>query len=182
MLTISDMIEELNHLDADVFLELCDRLRKLGGLEEIKEKVSEELFNLYIGINIIGIWKSDGWCNILAENADFVPYISAALQELELEEIRNAFENVLSLFPEETVFKSDCSNYYDIYNFLTIFDYKVENEKLKLIDPQKKREMVKQTREKIVFLEKLTSQYWEYHCERDGWKQIIDYIHKKVLH
>jgi len=103
------------------------------------------------------------------------------LQELELCDVRDAFENVMSLFPEETVFKSDNEEYYDIYKFFTSFSHKAQNEKLKAIALEKRREMVKLMRQKVVFLDELTEQYWSDDSEMAGWKQVFDYIHKKGL-
>ncbi len=95
MLKIKDVIENLNNLDVSAFAQLSDKLWELGNLEDIKEKVSPELFNLHIGINMIGIWKSEGWDGIIGEQADFVPYIPVVLQKLELCDVRDSFENVM---------------------------------------------------------------------------------------
>ena len=181
MLKIKDVIEDLNNLDEVTLFHLSDKLWEQGNLDDIKEKVSAELFNLHIGINMIGIWKSEGWDSIIGEQADFVPYIPVVLQELELCDIRDAFENVISLFPEETVFKSDNEEYYDIYNFFTSFSHKVQNEKLKAIVPEKRREMLKLKRQKVSLLDELTEKYWSDDSEMAGWKQVVDYIHTKVL-
>ena len=181
MLKIEDMIEDLNNLGEAKLVQLSDKLWELGNLDDIKEKVSTELFNLHIGINMIGIWKSEGWDSIIGEHADFVPYIPVVLQEFELCDVRYAFENVISLFPKETVFKSDNVEYYDIYNFFTSFNHKVQNEKLKAITPEKRREIIKLKRQKIRILDELTVQYWSDDSEKAGWKQVFDYIHQKVL-
>lgn len=181
MLKIEDVIEDLNNLDEAAFAQLSDKLWELGSLDDIKEKVTAELFNLHIGINMIGIWKSEGWDSIIGERADFVPYIPLFLQELELCDVRDAFENVISLFPEGTVFKSDNEEYYDIYNFFTSFSHKAQNEKLKAVVPEKRREMVKAKRQKVSLLDELTEQYWSDNAEMAGWKQVFDYIHKKAL-
>ncbi len=180
MLKIEDVIEDLNHLDEAAFAQLSDKLWELGNLDDIKEKVTTELFHLHIGINMIGIWKSEGWDSIIAEQADFVPYIPVVLQELELCDVRRGFENVISLFPEDTVFKSDNEEYYDIYNFFTSFSHKAQNEKLKAIAPEKRRELVKSMRQKVSLLDELTEQYWSDDSKMAGWKQVFDYIHKKV--
>ncbi len=181
MLKIEDVIEDLNKLDEAVFARLSDKLWALGSLRDIKEKVTVELFNLHIGINMIGIWKSEGWDSIIGEQADFVPYIPVVLEELGLYDVQDAFENVISLFPEETVFQSDSEAYYDIYNFFTSFSHKAQNEKLKAIAPEKRRELVKLKRQKVSLLDELTEQYWSDNAEMNGWKQIFDYIHKKIL-
>lgn len=180
MLKIEDMIENLHNLDVVAFAQLSDKLWELGNLDDIKEKVTPELFHLHIGINMIGLWKSEGWDVIIGEQADFVPYIPMVLQEFELSDVREHFENVISLFPVETVFKSDNEEYYDIYNFLTSFSHKAENETLKAIAPEKRHELVKLMRQKVSLLDELAKQYWSDSSEKAGWKQIFDYIHKHV--
>ncbi len=181
MLQIEDVIENLNNLDETAFAQISDKVWKLGSLVEIKEKVTAELLNLHIGINVIGIWKSEGWDGILGEQADFVPYIPTVLQELELYDVRDVFENVIALFPEETVFESDNEEYYDIYNFFTSFSYKAQNENLKAVSSEKRRERVKTMRQKVSLLDEVTEQYWSDDSEMAGWKQVFDYIHKKIL-
>lgn len=176
MLKIEDVIKDLNNLDVEAFAQLSDMLWKLGNLDDIKEKVTPELFTLHIGINMIGIWKSEGWDCIIGEQADFVPFIPVVLQEFDLSDVRERFENVISLFPEKTVFKSDNEEYYDIYNLLTSFSYKAESEKLKAIAPEKRRELVKSMRQKVSLLDELTKQYWSDSSEKAGWKQVFDYI------
>lgn len=181
MLKIEDVIEDLHNLDVVAFAQLSDTLWKLGNLEDIKEKVTPELFHLHIGINMIGIWKSEGWDCIIAEQADFVPYVSGVLREFELCDVKERFENVISLFPEDTVFKSDSEEYYDIYNFFTSFSHKAQNENLKAIAPEKRRELVKSMRQKVNLLDELTGRYWGQAAEMEGWKQVFDYIHKNVM-
>ena len=180
MLKIEDVVEDLNDLDVALFAQLSDKLWELGNLEDIKEKVAPELLHLHIGINMIGIWKSEGWAGIIGEHADFVPYIPMILQEFELPDVRECFENVIAIFPEGTVFKSDNEEYYDTYNFLTSFSHKAQNEKLKAIAPEKRRELVKSLRQKVSLLDELTEQYWNDDTEMAGWKQVVDYIHKHV--
>lgn len=101
MLKIEDVIEDLHNLDVVAFAQLSDTLWKLGNLEDIKEKVTPELFNLHIGINMIGIWKSEGWDCIIAEQADFVPYVSGVLREFELCDVKESFENLKAIAPEK---------------------------------------------------------------------------------
>ena len=49
---------------------------------------------------MIGIWKSEGWDSIIGEQADFVPYIPVVLQELELCDVRDAFEETENGVPK----------------------------------------------------------------------------------
>ena len=180
MLKIEDVIENLNNLDVTAFAQLSNKLWELGNLDDIKEKVTPELFHLHIGINMIGLWKSEGWDAIIGEHAYFVPYIPVVLREFELPDIRERFENVISLFPEGTVFRSDNEEYYDVYNFLTTFGHKTQSEKLKAIAPEKRRELVKSMRQNVNFLDELTELYWSDFSEKAGWKQIFHYIHKHI--
>lgn len=184
MLKIEDVIENMtehpDHLDETVFAQLSDQLWELGNLDTIKDKVTPELFHLHIGIQMIGSWKSEGWDAIIGEQADLVPYIPVVLKEFELYDVLESFEDVISLFPDGTCFQSDCEEYYDICNFLTVFCYKAQSEKLKAIAPEKRRELVKLMRQKVSFLDELTKQYWSDSSEKDGWKQVFDYIHKHV--
>jgi len=94
-------------IDETKLVQISDELWKMGSLEDIKANVSPDLFYLHVGINIVGIWKGEGWDGIIVEQADFVPYIPVVLTELNLPDIRDAFENVIKLYPEGTVFKSD---------------------------------------------------------------------------
>lgn len=175
-LKIEDMINDFNHLDEVMLAQLSDKLWEMGNLDDIKEKVSTELFHLHIGINMIGIWKSEGWGGILGEQADFVPDIPVVLETLKLCDVRDAFRNVISLFPEDTVFQSDSAEYCEIYNFLTSFSYKAQNEKWKTIAPEKRRELVKFMQKNVSFLDELTGQYWSEASEAGGWRQVFDYI------
>lgn len=48
----------------------------------------------------------------------FCSLYTIALDKLNLTELKTAFENIIKLFPEYTIFKSDDKAYYDIVNFL----------------------------------------------------------------
>ena len=175
MFTIKEMIDNISDIDEMQLVKISDRLWKMGNLEEIKEKVSPNLFNLHIGINMIGNWKGEGWWGIICEHADLVSYIPETLDKFNLTELKIAFENVIKLFPEDTVFKSDNASYYDICNFLQSANLKVEDERLKDIPKDKRREIVKQVRQNVDRLENLTKPIWGDSVEDKGWKTVLDY-------
>lgn len=181
MLKTKEVIVNITEINESVLIDISDKLWKLGKLEDIKGNVESELFYLHVGINMIGIWKSEGWSGIIGEQADLIPYIPTVLLKLNLPDVRKAFEDVIKLFPDDTVYKSDSEEYYDIYNFYNILSYKVQNEKLKVIAPEKRREMVKLMRNKMKILEELTQQYWSDDSEAGGWQQILDYVSDKIL-
>ena len=177
---IKDVIDDPTDIGTMEFVKVSDKLWRIGCLDDIKSKVSPELFCLHIGINLVGIWQSEGWASIIGEQADFIPYIQVALTELDLPDIAEAFETVIRIYPEWTVFRSNDAEYYDIYNFLNTLSYKPQDEKLKKITQEKRRDTVKLMRDSIGNLDVLTEKYWGSHSECDGWKPIIDYLKKKL--
>lgn len=175
-LTIRDIIDDVSNVDETKLAEISDKLWGIGNLEEIKEKVSSDLFYLHVGINMIGIWKGEGWWGIIAEQADFVPYIPIALDKLNLTELKTAFENIIKLFPDYTIFKSDDKAYYDIVNFLQSANLKVDDERLQSISLEERRKIVKEIHKNLDILEDLSESFWRDSSECGGWKQILDYI------
>ncbi|MBQ7774870.1 MAG: hypothetical protein IJ379_03025 [Lachnospiraceae bacterium] len=180
MFTIKEFIGDMSNIDEAKLVEISDKLWKLGSLEEIREAVSPELFYLHVGMNMIGNWKGEGWWGVICEHADLIPYIPATLEQLNLPKLKAAFENVVSLFPEHTVFKADDAAYYDICNFLQSFSIKVQDERLKDITSEKRRAMVKQMRSSLNALEDLTEPLWGEQAECGGWKCVVDYISDKI--
>lgn len=181
MLTIRDVINDVSNVDETKLAEISDKLWKIGSLEKIKEKVSQDLFYLHVGINMIGGWKGEGWWGIICESANLVPYIPMTLDKLHLPELKIAFENIIKLFPTYTVFKVDDSAYYDIVNFLQSANLKVHDERLQSISLEKRREIVKLIRKNVNILEDLTEPFWGDGSECGGWKQILDLISFNVM-
>ena len=144
-------------------------------LDDIKEKVTPELFTLHICMNMVGNWQCDGWWYIICEQVKLVPFIPEALNALGLFTLKTAFEKVISCFPQDTIFTDD-NNYIDTVNFLQNNRFKVSNKKLNSITLEKRKEMVKKTRHCIEELEQLTEPLWGYASENNGWKIVLDYI------
>ena len=143
--------------------------------DDIKEKVTPELFTLHICMNMVGNWQCDGWWYIICEQVKLVPFIPEALNALGLFTLKTAFEKVISCFPQDTIFTDD-NNYIDTVNFLQNNRFKVSNKKLNSITLEKRKEMVKKTRHCIEELEQLTEPLWGYASENNGWKTVLDYI------
>lgn len=176
MLTIEDIFKDVSSVNEDVLVKLSDKLWEIGTLEKIKEEVSPELFLLHIGMNMIGNWKCEGWWGVISEQAVLVPFIPKVLEAFGLYDLKIAFENVISLFPEYTVFSNEDASYYDIINFLQNARFKVSDERLNSIKPEKRKEMVVSIRQRVNTLEALTEPLWGSGAENDGWKQVIDFI------
>ena len=124
MLTLQELLNGVKCLDENTLAELSDKLWELGTLDDIKEKVTPELFTLHICMNMVGNWQCDGWWYIICEQVKLVPFIPEALNALGLFTLKTAFEKVISCFPQDTIFTDD-NNYIDTVNFLQNNRFKV---------------------------------------------------------
>ena len=104
MLTLQELLNGVKCLDENTLAELSDKLWELGTLDDIKEKVTPELFTLHICMNMVGNWQCDGWWYIICEQVKLVPFIPEALNALGLFTLKTAFEKVISCFPQDTIF------------------------------------------------------------------------------
>lgn len=178
MKDLKQLLANYGNLDNEQkFISVSDDIWQIGALENIKKEVSDETFVFHIAVNMIGNWKSDGWHYIFAEGNELVPYIGETLSKLGLDELKNAFENVLSVFPD---FAKDCDEdtYYDVVNFLSNPRFKISDERLNAIDMEKRKQMSNHFNNAIADLDDISETLWGYNSEDDGWKTITDYIAK----
>jgi len=157
--------------------ELSDKIWGIGELDTIQEKVSRELFQLHIAINMIGNWQCDGWDSIIAYQPHLVPYISEVLPKFGLQYLQHAFDEVIAIFPDFITFEDD-SLYCDMINFLHNMRLKVSDERLNAFTQEERQVMVNQYQEKLNQLELMTEPLWEYGSPMDGWAIIFEYIYK----
>ena len=175
MLTLEECLKDVKYIEEVTLVELSDKLWELGTLEKIKEEVSPELFTLHVGMNMIGNWKGSGWWGVISEHAELAPFVADTLEAFRLPALKTAFENVISCFPEDTVFSND-DTYYDTINFLQNVRFKVSNERLNTISIENRKEMVNNIHRYLEELEQLTEPLWGYSCENNGWKTVLDFI------
>ena len=108
---------------------------------------------------LIGCLQSEGWDFIFGEQVELIPYVSKVLTDIGAEDMLAAFEKVIACFPEGTVFENT-AKYYDLYNFMQIYSYKVQDEKLKAIPTEQRRALVKKFRNAIAELDEISVRYW----------------------
>ena len=157
--TLDDLLNKRHKINPEVLHKLAARIRNTGSLKEIREKVDDELFNIYIYITLVEIWQTCGWGIIITYNGsegNMLSYISQTLDFFQLKKVKEAFEKLTSL---------NLSNYmhddFPDYYFVTAYpDYTTGTQKLFY--------------EHITKLEELCSNYW-YDAE-DGLGYVIDYI------
>lgn len=177
-ITIHEIRNGASYKDEKSLAGLSDRIWRMGTLAEIETIVSPDLFILHIGINMIGNWKGEGWWGVISEQAELVPYISKTLDAFGLNDLKTAYEHILSVFPEYTIFKND-QQYCDIINFLQSPRLKITDKRLNYIPADQRKEKVKEIRRYLNELEELTAPLWGEGAKCAGWKQVFDYIEAK---
>lgn len=167
------LCEKYSDLDVEYkFASISDDLWKLGSIEKIKDEVSPEAFTFHVAVNMIGNWKGDGWDFIFYEGRALFPYIPDTLSKLGLVEIKDAFEQTLSVFPG---FASDCNEevYTDVMNFLINPRFKVADERLNAIPKEERTALSKAYHKGVQRLDDLSEKLWGYGAEEDGWKNVL---------
>lgn len=172
---IKDLVKRNIPKDSSDLAELSDQIWELGTLSEIKEKVSPDLFTIHIAINMIGNWQSDGWYGIIRNNFNLIPYIPQTLDKLGLLEIKEAFQNVISLFPKFTVF-DDSKLYCDIISFLSNVRLKVNDERLNQYSITERSQISEAYHRKMEILDNLSESLWTDHTNKEGWAAALEYI------
>lgn len=158
---------------------LSDKIWKFETLAEIREKVSPEVFLIFVGINTIGNWKGDGWGGIL-ENPEFIPHIAGAMNALGLPEVGSAFQRVVDTFPPHTVF-ADSSDYCDTLNFLSNPSFRINDERLNQYSPDERKQMSSIFNEALNILDELVEPLWVYDApDAEGWGIVLGYIGKQL--
>ena len=165
--------ERYSDLDVESkFASISDDIWKLGPIEKIKDEVSADVFTFHVAVNMIGNWKGDGWDFIFYEGRALLPYIPDTLSKLGLVEIKCAFEQTLSVFPD---FTSDCDEevYTDVMNFLINPRFKVADERLNAISKEERTALSKAYHKGVQRLDNLSEKLWGYRAEEDGWKNVL---------
>ena len=158
------LCEKYSDLDVESkFASISDDIWKLGPIEKIKDEVSPET------------WKGDGWDFIFYEGRALLPYIPDTLSRLGLGEIKEAFEQTLSVFPD---FASDCDEevYTDVANFLINPRFKVADERLNAIPKEERTALSRAYHKGVQRLDDLSEKLWDYRAAEGGWKNVLDYL------
>lgn len=95
---------------------------------------------------------------------------------LELYELKVAFEHIILLFPNFTVFSNRNETYYDIINFLQNVRFKVADKRLLAISVEERKTLVNSVHKLIDELEELTIPLWGDNAKNNGWFHAIQYI------
>ena len=170
--TIKDVFPNLPKDDGDLVI-VSDELWKLGNVDEIKEKVSPELFIVHVGMNVIGNFQSDGWHSIFMYQRQLLPYISKTLNELGLHEVEASFQKVLSQFPELFCNADEAES----LNFLNGAYWKYSEKELKQYSKEERTKITDYNRV-IKELDDVSDTFLS-QTPNDGWESVLDYISKR---
>lgn len=122
--------------------------------------MGEKMMDESIIEQLIGCWQNDGgWGFIIGEQVELIPFVSKVLTDIGALDMLAAFEKVINCFPEGTVFENT-AKYYDLYNFMQSYSYKVQDETLKAVSVEQRRALVKRFRNAIDELDEITEKYW----------------------
>lgn len=154
----------------------------MGSWEEIKNKVSSKLFNVFVGMDMIGVWQGDGW-GCIFEGADTLPYIPQAIDLFGTSKMKKAFLSVFELYQDIMTFCNGNVRLYDIMDFLTSTrsynpDYTPDNEDLKKYTKGEHAKLSQRYHKRLNALEELpdNNAIWGNETPNNGYESILKYI------
>lgn len=158
--------------------ELSDEIWTLGNIIHIHDQLESDDFNIFMMMNIIGIWKGDGWGGIL-ENEELLPYVESALRFFELDEIAYSYSELMALFPVDPYDDSVLKVFFDHHNFLINPRFKIYDPRLQSIDSVERERRSKIYQQILSILDNLSEALWAYNASNlEGWQMILDHFRK----
>lgn len=149
----------------------------MGDIETIKKSVTTPTFTFFIAVNMIGNWKGEGWNGLFSYHRNILPYIPDTLTQLGLTQLLEAFEACCKSLPD---FATSCDEdaYVDVINFVTNTRFKVEDERLKAYNTEKRKQMCNNYRNNINLLDDLSMPLWGYGTKDNGWYHVVAFFKK----
>lgn len=183
---ISDVLQGMDINTEDAIVTLSDKIWEIGELSKIKEQVSDTLFTFHIVVNVIGIYKGDGWQAIIEENTELLPYISHAMYEIGLEKVGEATKNISHIFPlEMDVLSLEEDQFCEVVNFVRGIRegkyFTITMEELKGYTPEEREKLTAKYSEACKKLEDATENMWDYDSpHNEGWGVVSRYLEKHL--
>lgn len=158
--------------------ELSDKIWTLGNIAYIHDQLENDDFLVFIMMNIMGIWKGDGWGGIL-ENEELLPYVESALGFFELDEIVKYYRKLIALFPIDPYDDSIIKVFFDHHNFLINPRFKIEDPRLQRIDGEERKRLSKIYQQTLPILDDESEVIWGYDAPNlEGWQMVLDHFRK----
>lgn len=181
--TFKELLSSINIDSEDALLEISDKIFIDKPISAIKEKVTKEAFNIFIGVQIIGCWKSGGWnIGVFGSFPEIVPYASITLRDIGLNQISDIVLEIIETFPEETDFTQNNQDYCDVINFLGGHNRFIKDKEK--FEKHSETEIIEIREKHFNSLEKadeLVENLWSYNSPNiEGWGIVIDYLKKNI--
>ncbi|UNM95490.1 hypothetical protein MMG00_09655 [Ignatzschineria rhizosphaerae] len=172
--TLASFLGDKNPETEMDLVELSDRIWELGDINIIHDQLEDDAFYTFVMMNIMGIWKGDGWGGIL-ENESLLPYVESALKVFELEETAQYHQELMLLFPVDPYDDSVLKVFFDHHNFLISPRFKVQDPRLQVIDREERRRLSISYQRILPILDDLSEAIWAYDAPKlEGWQMILD--------
>ena len=174
--------EILNNIPVEsekALLEISDKVFINEPIREIKDKATFEAFTIFIGVQTIGCWKSDGWdTGIFGNFPEIVPYIPEVMKTLQLENIAKLVEETIHSFPEGTDFTKRDQDYCDVMIFLEGQDRFIKDkQKFEHYSSDEKSQIREKYHKAIEKLDLEVDSLWGYDAPNlEGWGNIVNFL------
>lgn len=100
-------------------------------LKELKDKITPEIFNLFVVFQVDGMVQGDGWgIGLFGNTPQFVPFAFQAFQAVGLDDLANDIQSAIHAFPPNTTFNNQEDAYIDVLNFIENPRRKITNSEL----------------------------------------------------
>ncbi|MGB1295551.1 MAG: hypothetical protein ACPG6V_08725 [Flavobacteriales bacterium] len=165
--------EELALMDVSEYFIVKEKA--YHNLEELKDKIAPEIFNLFVVFQVDGIVQADGWgIGLFGNTPQFVPYVFQAFQAVGLDDLANDIQSVIHAFPSNTTFNNQEDAYIDVLNFM-------ENPRRKITNPELLK-YTKEEREKyhLAYIHALYDLEETLQLQADFWDIVKAYFHQNI--
>jgi hypothetical protein len=179
--TFKEILENINVDSEEALWAISDKIFIDKPIEIIKEQSTKEAFNLFIGVQIIGCWKSGGWAvGVFGNFPEIIPYAYDALNTIGLNNVANKVSDIIKTFPEGTDFRQNNQDYCDVINFLEGHERFIKDKcKFEKYSEAEKLSIRKNYIDAIESAEKLTDKIWSYE-NLECWSNLTNYLKKNI--
>jgi hypothetical protein len=181
--TFKEILKDIDIESEDAILVISDKIFITETIQAIKEKATEEAFDVFIGAQTIGCWKSDGLAiGIFGNFPVIVPYIPSVMENLNLFEVSEKIKNVIKVFPLGTDFTQNNQDYCDTINFLEGHERFIKNkEKFGKYPASEAMKMRNDYRNSTEAADNYLEKLWGYGSpNNEGWGYLTDYLKKNL--
>lgn len=97
--------EELALMDVSEYF--IEQEKAYNNLEELKDHIAPEIFNLFVVFQVDGIVQDDGWgIGLFGNTPQFVPFAFQAFKTVGLDDLANHIQSAIHAFPPNTTFNN----------------------------------------------------------------------------